>query len=577
MIPESNSGRFYWSLLAGIALYFCVIFAYQVSLFADIDYVHLGARQLFKYHLAVDPNLLQDDYLTSYISAFDYPYLYDWMTRSWLWAGGDLTVLHRFIPLISWLLFLGGMTLAARDLGDPLTVIGTVGLTAAQPLYLLQMVPSLPHAFGFPLLIWAFVALLKRSAVGLALITMLSGLLYPAVTPLAGMLLAWQLIIVRQGWRQTNAARAKTLILLSAVGALSLWLVLDATSGPSNLGPALAPGQKADLYPENSPEGLPSLNLFSPLTYVGARASFHQFNELFKEHFIFFLFIYISVGFYGIFAFPRGSAGRRALFAWIACSVAVCLVILALRPHFLYRFVFYPTYTVLPLLFVVGLRQFCRSFERYLRFPDFVAMILLILFVLGLDSFNPKKIGYAWHLDAQFKKVTDFAVDQPADSLFAAWPGGKNRFEWIPYVARRPLLVMIYLHQPSHERHILEMRARMNALIDAYFATETTALWTLHCTWGVDFMIIEKEFFRDDADRPTYFAPFDARIEDIWQEGRHRSFLLRDPDPALVALETKDYFIVRLADINPTPSDDNCGARPSAPLSSHNTPIVPPG
>ncbi len=545
MSPPPAATRIGWLALAALALYFLAVFGFQMNLMADTDYPSAGARLLFKYHLVGEPDAFGDSYLAAYIDAFDHPYLYDAVTRLWLQAGGDLVVLHRLLPMACWLLFLIGMALAARQLGDRLTVLGAVGLAVAQPLYLFQITSAMPHALGFPLVIWAVVALLHGSARGLLLLTLLSGVTYPAMTPLLGLLLAWQLIVAQPIWRAPRRAQAARLLLLAASGLLSLWLVFDAITPPDEFGPALAPGEKAELYPENGPEGRPSASLFNPVSHVAARV-FLQFRDLFEHSRIFLLVIYACVAGYGILALPRGGAGRRAFLALLICAAAVCLVILALRPHLFYRFLFYPLYSVMPLLFVLGLQRFCRSLGPLRRFADLPAVLLLAVFVLGIDSFSARRIGYPWHLDGEYRQVLDFAARQPPGTLFAAWPGDRNHFEWLPYMAKRPLFVMFYLHEPRYENHILEMRRRMSALVEGYFATEPSALESLQCDWGVDYVIAEKAHFRPEAEAPWYFAPFSARIREIWETVPRGDLLLGRPEPARVALETTRFFVVRL-------------------------------
>ena len=126
------------------------------------------------------------------------------------------------------------------------------------------------------------------------------------------------------------------------------------------------------------------------------------------------------------------------------------------------------------------------------------------------------------------------------------WPGGDEELELLPYLARRPLFVMYKAHYPTYEAHILEMRARTEALIDAYLATEETALRSLHCRWGVDYLVYEKAHFSGDS-RPRYFAPFDSRIEETLQQTDGADLLLNDPRPALIALDTPRYGVLRLA------------------------------
>ncbi|MEQ8354221.1 MAG: hypothetical protein RH942_01680 [Kiloniellaceae bacterium] len=533
-------------VLAVFVLYVCAILAYQVSLMVDADYLHEEMRLLFRSYLLTDPDLFGDDYLTAFVGAFDQPLLYDWITRLWLGAGGDLVVLHRLVPLICWGVFLAGLAVAARRLGDRVTVIFVVGLAVAQPAYLYQITSALPHSFAFPLLIWAFVALLHGSILGLAALTVLSGLLYPAMAPLVGLLLAWRVVISKRIWRQDNAGRVRNLLLLAVTGAVAVWLLLGTLSGPADFGAPLEPMQDVDVYPENGPEGRHFYGVFNPFTYVAAKA-FVQFNDVFGKYKLLLLVIYGLFSIYGIWALPRERGAAVAMLAMILCGLAVCLVVLALKPFHIYRFVLYPAFTVLPLLFVVGVREFCRKLLLGRGHPERASAALLILFTVSLDGFDHQKVGYWWRLNPDSRAVVSFAQDQPPRTLFAIWPGSDEILELIPYLAKRPIFVMNKAHYPTYEGHIREMRARTQALIAAYFATEASALRALHCNWGVEFLVVEKAHFSGGDVRATYFAPFDAQIEEIWRRHRPEDFLLSNPDRRLVVLETESYAILKLS------------------------------
>ncbi len=552
MIPATLPGRVTALLLAAAVLYFGAVLAFQIALIADPDYQSAGVALLFKYRLLGDPQAFGDDYLASFAAAFSHPRLYEAITRLWLEAGGDLVVLHRVIPLFCWLAFLGGMAVAARSLGDRVTLVAAVGLAAAQPLYLLQITAALPHAFGFPLLIWAFVALLRGTAGGLAAITLLAALLYPAIAPLTGLLLAWQVLVAGRLWRQRAADQAKGAILVAAVGAVALWLLLEAIAGPAQFGPALAPGEKADLYPENGPRGQYAVSVFDPLTYLAVRV-FFQFHDVFADGRLLLLLLYGCVGLYGMLTLPKASGGRAALLAFVVCALVASLAVLVLRPHFIYRFAFYPAFTLLPLFFVLGVQQFCRRLAGLRRAPEAAALVVVLLFALSLNSFNARNIGYLWHFDARSRQVIDFAAAQPPGSRFAIWPERTNRFELIPYLSRRPLLVMLNFHSPSYESHLLEMRRRMSALIEAYLATDAAPLRALHCAQGVDFLVVDRAHFVPGAAAPWYLPPFDRRIAELWRANGAEGLLLRAPPPNLVALKTEDHFVLRLA--GPCPAE----------------------
>ncbi len=547
-----------WPLAVAFAAYVCAIVGAQLWFAVDPDNFHEEMRALFRFHPWGDPALFAGDYQASFLAIFPQPYLYEGVTRLWLWAGGSLVVLHRAFSVICWLTLLLGMGLAARRLGNRITALGVVGLVAAQPLYLYQVTSAVPHAFGFPLLIWAVVALLYGSLPGLVAVTLLSGLLYPAVTPLAGLLLAWQVFVLRGFPHQAKREKLTGLLLLAVTGAVSLWLVFGAVGGATEgFGAPLAPMQQVETYPENGPEGRHFYGVFNPLLYVAGKA-LGQFRSAEVMPALAVLLFCVGVAAYGLLALPRGSVARRALIGFVLCSAALGLAVYLLRPFHSYRFVFYPLFTFLPLLTVVGLQRLCGRLERVLRRPEAAMFAGMALLVLAFDSFDAQKAGHRYHLGTPGRQVMAFAAAQPADSVFAYWPTPTNELELIPYVAARPAFVVRKVHYPTYENYTLTMRAKINALIDAYLATQAEPLRALHCRWGVDYLVVERTYFAEAGGRPEYFAPFDARVARIWNTHRRDDFLLAQPAPAAVVLDTGAYRIVDLSFF----AGEDCAAAP---------------
>lgn len=539
---DSSDGK----LLAGLCLlYIAAVLIVQLTILGDPSYLHEMQRALFTYHRVRDPELFPQDYIAHFINAFPRPFLYEWMTRLWLWAGGDLIILHRALPIACWLVFLAGVAEAARHLGDRIVTLGAVAVAIAQPVYLYQIAGASAHSFAFPLFIWGFVGLVRGSARGLALLTVVSGLLYPAATPVLGLLLAWQVFVAGGVFGGTNRDRLKAVLLVGLVAAVSLGLLLHSLGLPRDLGEPLVPLEQVDLYPENGPRGSYLSGVFNPPLFVLGKV----LAQLRTQEPVVLLSFLLGVGglaVYGFLALPRGSAWRRAMAGFILCSLAALLVVYLVKPHHSYRLILYPLSTVLPLLFVVGVKALWSRRGHFTRFANALTVATLAVTLAGFDSLNAEKYGYWIHLEQDDRAVLDFAAAQPSDTLFAIWPRGGSAVEFIPYLAQRPLLVMIKAHFPTHDRHVLVMRERTNALIDAYLATDEAPLQALGCHWGVDYLVVDKTHFSDEDRRPRYFEPFNARIDAIWRSHRRDEFLLSDPDPASVALENDRYVVLRL-------------------------------
>ena len=558
----TGSGSDYSKVFGAIfVLYVCFVLVGQMQYVVDPGYLHEEQRSLFRFHQLNDPSLFDGDYLATFANAFPRPYLYEWLNRFWVWAGGDLLLLHRLIPLACWIAFLAGLAVAARHLGGWVVVLGVVGIAAAQPIYLHQITSATPHAFAFPLLSWGLVAAFRGSVRGLAFVTLLSCILYAATVPVLGLMLAWQVLINERLWRKPPSQQLWPLLLLAVTGGLSLWLMFGSLRGLEGFGAALEPMQRLDDYPENGPDGRHFFGVFNPLAYVLGKAV-SQFRTSTALYALLLLLIYCLIGLYGLFSLRKTGTVRGVLFAFVLGSAAIWLAIFILTSFHSYRFVLYPVFTVMPLLFVVGLRQFILRYQQIFRFPEAVALGALALFALTFDSVDQKKMGYSRHLGPEQMQIMAFAEAQPPDTSFAVWPELETTLEMIPYMARRPLFVMRKLHYPLYEGHLLTMREKMDALIDAYLATEAMPLRALHCRWGVDYLVVKKAHFQGEDKRPRYFAPFDARVEDVWRAHRREGFLLSDPDFRTIALETEGHFILQLNTLVPEGRHDgaaDCG------------------
>ena len=553
--PRARSGGRGWPLwlAAGLLLlYVAAIAVLQVGVVLDPDSFHEEVRSLFRYHRIGDAQLFAGDYLTGFTDAFARPLLYEAVTRLWIGAGGDLLILHRGFTLICWLAFLVALVLTARRLRGWEAAVAVLGIAVAQPVYLFQIASALPHAFAFPLLAWGLFAALAGSTLWLAAVVILGGLLYPVVTPLLGLLLVW-LAFVGEGKPRGRAGWAKAAVLVGLTGLAALWLLRGVLVSPHNLGPALQPLEAAARFPENGAEGRHFDGVLHPLRYVITKVGL-QFRDELGTGWLAFLLAYALVAFYGFAALVLRDRAGKALVAFVVICALFCGTALWLRPFHAYRFLLYPAMTVMPLLFVLGALGIGRSFGLGRRGAAALALGAAAAIVLASDSLSARKLGYWWRLDEADRRVMAFAAATPPQSLFAVWPDTESSLELLPYIARRPLLVMEKLHYPSFESHVLAMRARMNALIDAYHATGATGtapLRSLHCRWGVDFLVVETGHFAEDGPRPGYFAPFAARLEALWRRHDPADFLLQAPPAGWVALETARHRVVDLAAVAP--------------------------
>lgn len=542
----TSSERILSSLIYVLALACAVFLGYQILVMVNFHHFHEEMRLLFIYHRFYDPQLFAGDYLTSFVGAFNQPMLFEGLNRLAAGMGVDLLIFHRMIAIFCWIAFLAGVGLAAKKLGDRTTMVGALAIAIVQPIIIFQITGSLPHSFAFPLLVWAFIALLFNSTVLLAGITLLSGLLYPAIAPITGMLFAWHVLVPTKIAKKGFSVKLADVFVLGATAIATLWMLYRALNAPELFGAPLAPLQRVDEFPENGLDGRHFLGVFYPLKYVVLRA-FLQFHEQFYLFRWVLLLTYIILSICGIFAVARMRNHRQSVIAFICCSIVICVAVWMMKPHLAYRFVLYPFFTITPLLFILGLQMICAKVFRSVTVSGIATLLAVSMFCATYVGYRTEKMGYTIKVKKEAMQVIEFAATTDPQSLFAIWPAGSDGFELIPYLARRPVLVMRKAHYPTFEKHIFVMRDRMNALVEAYLTLRSEPLRELQCRLGVDYLVLRKDNFAADAKEPAYFAPFDEKIHEVWKNRRYAGSDFPMFSDNEIAFDTQQYRIIKLA------------------------------
>ncbi len=110
-------------------------------------------------------------------------------------------------------------------------------------------------------------------------------------------------------------------------------------------------------------------------------------------------------------------------------------------------------------------------------------------------------------------QIYEFLATLPKEARLAAWPTGIANN--IPYLSRREILINEETHQAFHKAYADEMRHRMRAVIDAYYATDPVPLLKLRDEFGVEYLLIDEKHFSTEP--PSYFKPFDAWVREAQQ------------------------------------------------------------
>lgn len=88
------------------------------------------------------------------------------------------------------------------------------------------------------------------------------------------------------------------------------------------------------------------------------------------------------------------------------------------------------------------------------------------------------------------------------------------------------------------------MRARMDALFDAYFCTDAAPLYRLRDQFGVTHLIVETRDFTDAKHPPEYFAPWRSRIVPRLAAIKGREYLLNETLQKKTAIFNQNGFVL---------------------------------
>ncbi|NGP52163.1 hypothetical protein [Thioalkalivibrio sp. XN8] len=527
------------ALLLLLALLLLVVLRLQI--FFEDSHFHEEFRIL--YHL--DPARLSSvDYSGEFLNSAPQPFLYKWLTQAMVTLGLDLEQYHRWLGACCYLLFLSGIGVGAIRLGI-LPAVATTGFAAAQVTFVEQISSATPHAFAFPLLAWMLVSLVHDRPLFGAALTILAGLLYAPVAPAMGLMYAGHVLLLRKALGAGGLMTWGHLCCLVGTGIVALILVAHQIQPLEGYGPLLVPGERVLEFPENGPNGRYAPSVFEPIDHVVSMA-LGQFHPAVPAPLALALFLSAGVlSAVGLLSLRSSPSIFFPVMLFIIPSLLLFVTVLALRPFISYRFALYPLFTVTPLLFVAGLQQTLFRSEQFRALPMAASAAVGLIFLASLGAAKTHQVSSLLTIGNSERAVLDFLRGIPTDSLIVAWPN-QVMPSFIPYATGRALLVDMKAHYPNYEYHLLEMRARMFDLIDAYFATSPYQLSTLSCRWGADYLLLDQASLGESRDSLEYFAPFDARIREKRQDSAGQQRVLANVPGPSVVFKTGRYSLISL-------------------------------
>jgi hypothetical protein len=462
----------------------------------------------------------------------------------------DPRVTSKLLPYAQLAVFMSAMAAAAWRLAGPAAAWGTASLCLSTDVYLARMDGGLPRSFGFPLVALAVLALLRGKPRLLGALTVLSVGLYYQAAVLIGVVTALYLLVLPAAWR----GEAKSWSFGRRSGALGL---IAAATAVLALPPFLAtrrygpPIGRADVerYPEAGlggrygPDGLPlrgntiaTVEDYSvrPLLSNGPPMS-PAARDLGRSpraaRMIIFVIVCIAaVGYARLFV--ADTAARRLLLLPIGglCARELALAVWpwALAPE---RYVIYGFFPLAPIVVPAAAAALFGARSRQCGPAAFLPVLVVVAAtVLLLGGSGPGHDAISVSVPAEQHPLHSFISRLPAGAVIAGWPD--DVIDDVPYVAGKNVLIGFEMHQALHRRYADEMRRRMFALIDAYFATDVEPLHVLRRDFGVTHLILNRDYYA--AATPSYFKPFDVAIRDALTRMHEQPETLRQAGAAAV-------------------------------------------
>jgi hypothetical protein len=431
-------------------------------------------------------------------------------------SGADPELISKRIPYVLDVLLAVFLAMAAYRLGGPRAAVVAVALLFASPKFLSQLSGGIPRSFAFPiyaLTMWGTVA---GRPIIIAVAALAGALFYPPAAIVAGGALAVLLLVIPRSHRglaeEWTLARRVTTVAVTAVVCilLTLPIVVRMKTYGARIGPA-----NRSAFPEariggryvgqNAPPYVPFANAAAdPARPSVVDRRTQPARGVYLRAIATLVTIIAVCGF--LFTARESKRARRLL---TLAALAPCLYVAAVLFD---PVLFIPNrylahlHIVLVLAIASGATALASSMKRSWQTVSLFTGALLIVAMADLAA-----PAQGLNVDvSRYRPLMESLASDPTARLIAGWPNGP--VDSVPYIVRKPAFVAKETHQAFHTEPVLEMRRRMNALIDAYWAESLPPLLRLRNEFGVTHLIVNRSHYRDEA--PTYFEPFRERILD---------------------------------------------------------------
>ncbi len=528
---------------------------------ADPYFFNDDARiQIFPFFRYSNPESFANDYLGDYaLSLLPTGY------RALYWLGAhtvDAFTLSKILPYPMMLFTVVLITLVAFRIGRYPAAFVAACLVLGSNLYIERITGALPRSFGYPIAAAALFALVYGRWRWLAVTTVVGAAFYPTLGLFSGLLLTlWMIVAPDEDRADAKGLPLKRrFVVLGATAALSAVLLIPPSLGSAEFGPRIT-GRDFETYPEAGPGGLasaedrppfsatlPSISSFMERAVVGSGGKWWPWlGEKMRGLEMIVVDTFLLIGFFGAFVLGRRRDDVRRLALYPIAGIIGHLFARGFAPY-LYgpnRFVLY---TIPPLFAVVcgiGLGGFVERFlpAATARTKHAATVALALLFLVMIAGHGHTSAGLSFGLGDAQQKLARAVSALPEDALVAGWPD--DPLSNVPLVSRRRALITGEMHIAFHVAYLEEMRRRMHALIDAYFARSVGPLIRLRDDFGVTHLIVNKGHL--GLRPPGYAPPYGAWINEAVAKDKGRPYYITTHLGALSVYTDPTFAILDLS------------------------------
>ena len=513
------------------------------------------------------------NYVNDYfLSSLPYGYrLLGWTTKGLI----DPTTLSRNLPYLIMLATAICVGIAVKPMAGMMASWLAMSLAMASPGIFYDAVGAIPRSFAFLFIAATAACLVRNRPVALALVCVLGALFYPVCIVISGATLGIWLMFYRwlpgtdDGQQGFVQSWPKRWMLLAGTGIVCVGLALPILIRTTHeYGPNILGTDDLELYPEAGPHGnnwyLQTKSSFPGVlakttvgTIFGRPLPWQQVDQRRQEKEL----LVPGLGLSGLTLMAlvglvvaivqKGHIYRLGPLVLVMCLTFGAAELFHPYLYISQRYVRF----ILPILLVIlvpyGLSQFCALWLGRLKptaiAPGLYGLICASFFFLfgSLGGGIPAASGVNV-ATPELEEVFNAVQNLPEESLIAGWPDATSMtMEMLPFHGRRPVLLNYKSHLPLHRDYVLEMRQRMNALIDVFFGSNLDPILRLREEYGVTHLLIDKLLIHRNYF--YYFAPYDQRIEKLRPLGASRQLWNHSVIQSAMIYQNRRYFLIELS------------------------------